>query len=76
MKRAVGENLRLDPTEVLSRDQAEQMVPLQDLMQQDPVEEAAQRHPQHEAGAGERPGPAAGWARPLCHSKGVPPVTG
>jgi hypothetical protein len=47
---AVGDDLVLDVPQRLAGHQAEEMVPLQDLVQQDAVEEAAEREADHTAG--------------------------
>jgi hypothetical protein len=76
VKGAVGEDLDFDPAKVLAGRKAQQMVPLQHLVQQDAVEEAAKGHSQHKSGGPQPASAATRASRRDGHSRGVPPVTG
>jgi Arc/MetJ family transcription regulator len=55
MEGAVSDDLVAQVAQRLARHEAQEMVPLQDLVQQDAVEEAAQRDADHAAGDEQRP---------------------
>jgi hypothetical protein len=50
VEQAVGQDLRPDVAQRLARHEAEEVVPLQHLVQQDAVEEAAEREAEHARG--------------------------
>jgi hypothetical protein len=55
VEHAVGQDLRADVAQRLARHKAQEMVPLQHLVQQDAVEEAAQGEAEHARGDGRAP---------------------
>jgi hypothetical protein len=57
VEQAVGQDLRPDVAQRLARHEAEEVVPLQHLVQQDAVEEAAEGETEHARGDGRRAAP-------------------